>query len=459
MLIWNQFLMSKEKELGIETVNKWLKPLKVVNYDACNLYLEAKDSFQALWFEEHILPTAKFNLRNNNNTPIKVHLSVANFTLPNAANEVAKDTPFSNTFELTYEKIDTDNSFNTLIPYKGNLIPYKLLAELIGYDTVNDTYIDSKLPLAGINPIYIYGLNGTGKTHFLMATTQALRKKGINVLYTKAETFTDNMVRALRAGKMQEFRKAYRHADILIIDDIHIFARKSATQEEFFHTFNTLHVECKQIIISANRSPIELDSIESRLISRFEWGIVLPLQQPAENDLKNILVKKLQGLNFPLQNSVLEFLLKNFGNNPNRLYRSIKALTLRAHLKSTPYNTNSSKEIDIAFVKKLLHDFLEEQKKAILTSDKIIEVTASLYGIRVQDILGKSQSRDCVYPRQVAMYLCREKLSLPYMKIGHLFSRDHSTVMTSVKQIKKNLIRKDEQLMHALNSLHKKLSE
>ncbi len=451
MQAWEQFLQQQETELGAETVQKWLRSLKVQRFDACNLYLEAKDSFQALWFEEHIRGKAQAKLVNGNNKRIKIHLTVANTSpnpkknrVPNKKSKEAKPAAF----QLTFDELDPNCLFQHFVVSPDNQLTHKFLCELAGLS------IPATTSLGTFNPIYLYGPTGCGKTHLLMSLTQTFRAQGLRSIYVRAELFTDHVVTAIRAGEMSTFRQAYRNTDVLLVDDIHVFSRKGATQEEFFHTFNTLHLEGKQIILTANCAPQELQLIEPRLVSRFEWGIVLPLKQlVTPEDLKHLLQAKSQALHFFLPSKVLDFLLETFTSNPKALIKAFEALALRLHLD--PHHTLQN--LTLTAAKTLLSDLLIEEQKSALTSPKIIQAVAEHYGIRLEDILGKSQTRECALPRQLAMHLCREKLKMPFMKIGDLFSRDHSTVMASVKYIQKSLEEDHRDITGAWHAILKKL--
>lgn len=448
MRAWDEFLTLQEIELGIETVQKWLKSLKVLRFDACNLFLEAKDSFQALWFEEHIRQKVLSKLVNNNNKKIKVHLTVANAN----PKKTKKSSPPSKQsfnhhpqFILQFDDLDPYCTFDHFVKSEKNALTEKIFHNL----TQNSS------ELGVFNPIYLHGPSGTGKTHLLMATAHALRSKNLRVLYSRAETFTDHVVSAIRMGEMSIFRQAYRNSDVLIIDGVHDLSKKSATQEELFHTFNTLHLENKQIILAANCSPAELQHIEPRLISRFEWGIVLNLSPLDREELARVIIHKAQFLNFPIHDKVIDFLLENFASGSKSMIRALEALVLRSHLNGQ-MDRHGTMGITIPIAKQILQDLIKEEKQYILTPEKIIQATAEVFGIKVEDIVGKGQTRDCVLPRQLAMYTCRHKLKMPFTKIGELFAKDHSTVMSSVRQIQKGLDAKDSEIMSSLHSIQKK---
>lgn len=464
MQAWENFLTLQDAELGVETVHKWLRSLKVLRFDACNLYLEAKDHFQAMWFEEHIRPKILTKFVNNNKKKIKVHLAIANATPKAPFHKKTKSTeksPLTPTpqFTLSFDTIDPICTFESFVQTENNKLPYKLLTKIC--EKPNLTKTDPNNELQTYNPIYVCGSTGTGKTHLLMATAQGLQEKGLNVLYCRAETFTEHVVSAIRAGEMSQFRQAYRNPDVLIVDDIHVFSRKGATQEEFFHTFNTLHLAGKQIILSANCTPQELQLIEARLVSRFEWGIVLPIDSFNMEECAKVLHKKAEALNYKLPPKVADFLLETFTTSTTALTKALKALILRSHLNEASAGRIISPTISVLQAKSLLGDLMQEEHQNTLTSEKIIQHVSEYFGLKSEDILGRAQSRDCVLPRQIAMFLCRVELKMPFMKIGDLFAKDHSTVMSSVKIVQRALDTDDKldnnEIVGPLNSIRKKL--
>ena len=457
MRAWEEFLLAQEKGLGKDTVDRWLRTLKLVRFDACNLYLKANDSFQALWFEEHIREKVKSSFVNNNNKRIKVHLSVANNTLKeDPVNKKKKKNPQeAPKFSLYFQEKDPYASFSNFISSEPNTLLFKLLCEVAGYSPETSEIGAGPSQLAAFNPIYIHGPSGSGKTHLLMSTAHCLRQQGFRVIYARGETFTEHVVTAIRAGEMQTFRRAYRNIDVLLLDDVQIFSRKGATQEEFFHTFNTLHVEGKQIIISANCAPGELQLIEPRLVSRFEWGIVLPLTPVPNSKKEELLTTRLSAMNFPLTEDLKRYLIKSFASNSKSLCRAVEALALRSHLR--PGKAGGKIPLTPKDAEKLLEDLLKDEFESAITPEKIVQATAEFYGIRSEDILSKSQNRECVLPRQVAMYICRKQLHIPYIKLGTIFSRDHSTVISSVRAVEKRMSVPDRELIGSVNNIIKRV--
>jgi chromosomal replication initiator protein len=302
--------------------------------------------------------------------------------------------------------LDPDLTFDTFVTDPSNELASQVLQEL------------------PFNPILIYGPKNSGKTHLLTSCAHRLQKQGKKIFFVKAEKFTEHVVQAIRLGLMQEFRNIYREIDALFIDDVHIFSGKNATQEEFFHTFNTLHTILKPIVLSAHAAPTLLTGIEPRLISRFEWGISLGIK---EADRVSILQKKAAAWNTPLKAELAQYLVETF---PTSSPAALQALILRSKGK----RIEAPKEAEA-----LLKDLIAAEEKNSLTAEEIAKAVANHYGVRYEDILGKSQTREMALPRQMAMYLCRERLKLTYQKIGEIFGRDHSTVMSSVKLIEKGM--------------------
>lgn len=438
MQAWEEFLNKQDGRLGKQTVDKWLRSLKVVHFDSANLYLEASEAFQLSWFEEHIRPILKSQFTNNNFRTIKVHLSVAE----NPSQKPIKKEKSKTQIFFNPDKLDPHATLENFVPDQNTLVTYQLLSELV---STNQTTF---------NPIYIWGGPGTGKTHLLMGLAHALQKRKLNPLYVRTETFTEHVVHAIRNSEMQKFRKTYRNPDVLLIDDVHLLARKDATQEEFFHTFNTLHTTHRQIILTSQHPPSLLTDIEPRLISRFEWGISLHLEKLSPTALKEVLQRRCDYLHFLLSEEVQSFLVDTFPNSQG-LHRALEALILRIHLLEDASFQRQPNLLDVKLAAKLIKDLIDEEQRNVLTPQKIIYTVSAHYGIKDEDILGKSHTQECVVPRQLAMYLCRTELKLPFMAIGRIFSRDHSTVMTSVKAIQEQIDRQDRDMLSSFHAVLK----
>ena len=434
MKAWNELLKILESQFGKKTINVWLRPLKVVKFDAGNLYLNATSAFQLHWFNEYITPYLHRHLLTGSGRPIKVHLSIE------GENPFVKKEkkPLKNWYQP--DLLEPHANFESFIQSSDPNLPYTILTQLA----------NGSLHLGQYNPIYIHGPRGSGKSHLLMSIAKVLKEKERRCFFVRASTFTDHVIWAFRSTSLQDFRKTYRNIDVLIIDDVHLFARKMATQEELFHTFNHLHTAGHQIILGSERAPRLLEEIEERLVSRFEWGLTLPVAPPSDELRLKILEQRADSLTLSLNLSLKAFLIESFKN----LDTLVQALeTLAFHLPE------ASNPTDLEIAKYHLKHLLTKELETYLTPEKILKIVANAFGIKIEDILGKGQNREWTLPRQIAMYLCREKLKLPYPKIGRLFFRDHSTVITSVKRVKKGAKKKEKTFVVPLRDIQQALSK
>ena len=465
---WQTFLERLERELGKDTVDRWARSLVVKPGNGPKLTLEAKDSFQALWFEEHLRPRLSA-LVDPLGASIEVCLLIAGKTAPKKS--ISKGTGYSSKFDpskfsLTFPEIDPTCTFERFLSLSENEIVVRLFNELCSYlagerlKKLSSVVVPSgdaqRLPPP--NPLYLCGPSGSGKTHLLTAAAIRLKQAGLSVIMAQSDLFTEHVVRSIRAGEMSTFRKLWRTVDALIVDDVHCLARKSTTQEEFFHTFNSLHVAGKQIILSANCLPQQLQFIEQRLVSRFEWGLVLPLHALPRKQFPELLEKKAFHLNFPLSQKLAHFLAEAFPSTPKGCVRALETLIRRLSLSKNRGNATAA-GMTLSQVRDLVADLMEEEQLLALTPEKIINVTAEVYGIKREDLLGRSQSREYVLPRQVAMFLIRKHLKAPFMKIGDHFQKNHSTVMSAIRQVEKLIPDSASDVGSALASIEIRLSE
>lgn len=289
----------------------------------------------------------------------------------------------------------------------------------------------AEAPAKAYNPLFIYGESGLGKTHLLHAIGHYTRSlyPGTRVRYVSTEEFTNDFINAIRDGKQDLLRRRYRDVDILMIDDIQFLENKEGTQEEFFHTFNALHNSNKQIVISSDRPPKQLMTLEDRLRSRFEWGLITDVQPPELETRIAILRKKAaqEGLNAPPE--VLEFIASKISTNIRELEGALIRVTAFASLNRSP--------VDFPLAEAVLKDLFPEAGGTEITASTIMAQTAAYFGLSMEDICGTSRSRVLVTARQIAMYLCRELTDLSLPKIGQLFGgRDHTTVMHADRKIR-----------------------
>jgi chromosomal replication initiator protein len=289
----------------------------------------------------------------------------------------------------------------------------------------------AEAPAKAYNPLFIYGESGLGKTHLLHAIGHYTRSlyAGARVRYVSSEEFTNDFINSIRDGKADGFRRRYRDVDVLLVDDIQFLENKEQTQEEFFHTFNTLHNANKQIVISSDRPPKQLVTLEDRLRNRFEWGLITDVQPPELETRIAILRKKAQqeGLNAPPE--VLEFIASKISTNIRELEGALIRVTAFASLNRQP--------VDLSLAEIVLKDLIPESGGPEITASTIMAATAAYFGLSMDDLCGSSRSRVLVTARQIAMYLCRELTDLSLPKIGQQFGgRDHTTVMHADRKVR-----------------------
>lgn len=292
-------------------------------------------------------------------------------------------------------------------------------------------------PAKAYNPLFIYGGSGLGKTHLVHAIGHYAQNLGNanSVRYVSTEEFTNDFINSLRDDKRQAFQRRYRDVDILLIDDIQFLERAERTQEEFFHTFNTLHNSNKQLVITSDRSPKQLSTLEDRLRTRFEWGLLADIQPPDLETRIAILRKKAAQERLDAPTDALEFIA-------SRINHSIRELE-GALIRVTAYASLTRKPVDLGLAQEVLRDFIPEGETPDITTEGIMAATADYFGVSDADLRGHSRSRVLVNARQVAMYLCRELTDLSLPRIGQAFGgRDHTTVMHSDRKIRKQMAEK-----------------
>jgi chromosomal replication initiator protein len=302
-------------------------------------------------------------------------------------------------------------------------------------------------PARAYNPLFLYGRVGLGKTHLLRAIGNAAVRSGLNVLYVSSEEFTNDLIHAIRMHSTQAFRDKYRRTDVLLIDDIQFIAGKESTQEEFFHTFNTLHGQNKQIVITSDRSPKGLMTLEERLRSRFEWGLIADIQSPDYETRLAILRTNAERLGKAVDPAVLETIARRMQSNIRELEGALNRIIAYAYLRDLPLTPDL---VDTA-----LADLIPEPQP--LSSDQLIAAVAQAFGVSLERLLSRERSAEVALPRQVAMYLLREEAQLSLPQIGDLLGgRDHTTVIHGCQKIA-DLLETDERLRRQVASLREQL--
>ena len=291
----------------------------------------------------------------------------------------------------------------------------------------------SEAPGTAYNPLFLYGGVGLGKTHLMHAIGNEILKhnKNANVLYVTSEEFNNNLIYGIKEGKMENFRNKYRNTDVLLIDDIQFLAGRDRNQEEFFHTFNTLHEAGKQIILSSDRPPKDIQPLEDRLRTRFEWGLIADISNPDYETRMAILQKKAQTDNIIIDNEILSNIATKINTNIRELEGALNKLVALSILKNMPFS--------IALSEEAIADVVHNQNK-VLSIEYIQDVVAKYFNVSVADLKGSRRSSDVVFPRQIAMYLCKSVAQISYPKIGNAFGkRDHSTVMHACEKIESEI--------------------
>jgi chromosomal replication initiator protein len=306
-------------------------------------------------------------------------------------------------------------------------------------------------PSKAYNPLFLYGGVGMGKTHLMQAIGHEVKRLNpeSSICYLSTEKFTNEMINSLRYDKMSTFRDKFRSVDVLLIDDIQFLAQKERTQEEFFHTFNALHESMKQIVIASDRSPKELAEIEDRLRSRFEWGLIADIQPPDLETKIAILQKKAENERVPLPPDVAHFIASNIRSNVRELEGALIRLIAYASLTGV--------EINLATAQQVLKNFIDQQSRKV-TIEAIQKSVAEQFGLRLPEIKAKNNSRQIVFPRQIAMYLAKHLTEASLPEIGRQFGgKHHTTVLHSIEKIEEQR-KADKDLNRMLNKLTEQLS-
>lgn len=311
----------------------------------------------------------------------------------------------------------------------------------------------AEAPAKAYNPLFIYGGVGLGKTHLMHAIGHYILDNNpkSQVVYVSSEKFTNELINSIKDDKNVEFRNKYRNIDILLVDDIQFIAGKERTQEEFFHTFNALYEANKQIIISSDRPPKEIPTLEDRLRSRFEWGLIADIQAPDFETRMAILKKKadVEKLNIP--NEVMVYIATKIKSNIRELEGAL--------IRIVAFSSLTNKEISVDLASEALKDIISSKQTKQVTIDIIQEVVANYYNLKIEDLKSSRRTRNIAFPRQIAMYLSRKLTDMSLPKIGEEFGgRDHTTVIHAYEKISNNL-KKDESLQNAISELSKRINQ
>ena len=420
-----------QKETTYITYNTWLKDLEIISIDDNHIVFKAFSDYQKDLVENRyadlLLNTLQFI--TNINCTFSVVCDTPNQETETDLEEkiVAQNVSSDEDDEITYNNSSLSPKYTFENFVVGDYNRFAHAAAL----AVGET------PYTAYNPLFIYGSVGLGKTHLLHAIGNKILKNNrkAKIVYVTSEKFTNQLINAIAEDKMKIFRNKYREVDVLLIDDIQFIAGKERTQEEFFHTFNTLYENEKQIVLSSDKPPRNIPFLEDRLVSRFEWGLLADISSADYETRLAILRKKAQDANLIIDDLILSDIATKIDSNIRELEGVYNKIVANAFLTHDP--------ITIELAESIINEFISKKEKKI-SADSIQDVVSKYFNINKDDLISPKRSNDIAYPRQIAMYLCRDVANMPYPKIGDVFGgRDHTTVMHACRKIEKEIKEKN----------------
>ncbi|MGM9924415.1 MAG: chromosomal replication initiator protein DnaA [Bacillus sp. (in: firmicutes)] len=442
--LWDQVLNQMEKKVSKPSFETWLKSTKASSLQGDTLTITAPNEFARDWLEgryTHLISSVLYEV-------IGEELLVK-FVIPQ--NQAASEDASMKQVGKKGEKRDDEqadfpqhmlnnkNTFDTFVIGSGNRFAHAASLAV------------AEAPAKAYNPLFIYGGVGLGKTHLMHAIGHYVleHNPSAKVVYLSSEKFTNEFINSIRDNKAVEFRNKYRKVDVLLIDDIQFLAGKESTQEEFFHTFNTLHEESKQIVISSDRPPKEIPTLEDRLRSRFEWGLITDITPPDLETRIAILRKKAKAEGLDIPNEVMLYIANQIDSNIRELEGAL--------IRVVAYSSLINKDINADLAAEALKDIIPSAKPKIITIYDIQKAVGEQFNVKLDDFKAKKRTKSVAFPRQIAMYLSRELTDSSLPKIGDEFGgRDHTTVIHAHEKISK-LVQTDSQLQHHLKEINSRL--
>ena len=415
-------LLTKAKELLKDEMTKisyetWIKNLEIQSFDNDIVVLVASSGFQkeSIQSRYYDLLTNTFNFITNKECQINI------ISKDELQEEEAINLPNDVGYGYSNSTLNPKYTFDTFVVGNNNRFAHAAALAV------------AEAPATSYNPLFIYGGVGLGKTHLMHAIGNAILRKNkkANILYVTSEKFTNQLINSIKDNTSAQFRDKYRNIDVLLIDDIQFIAGKERCQEEFFHTFNTLHESGKQIILSSDRPPKDIQLLEDRLKSRFEWGLIADISNPDYETRLAILRKKAQLDNIIIDDEILSNIANRIDSNIRELEGTLNKLIAKSSLTNSP--------ITMEMAERAINDIVAQQEK-VISAEFIQETVAKYFNINAKDLRGSKRSNDIAFPRQIAMFLCREIANMSYPQIGEDFGgRDHSTVMHACRKIEKEV--------------------
>ena len=410
--IWSMILTRMREDLSETTIKTWFDETTVVALEGNTLVLHCPNSFKRTNIQDRFLPSIEAGLKDIFSADIAVRLLDDNMLRQYQNKEEQKPTSLMESGEFTFE---------TFVIGPSNRLACSAARAV------------ADAPGQHYNPLFIYGDSGLGKTHLLYAIAHVIRQNSPNfrILYIKGDEFINDFIESVRSGKAGDFRTKYREADLMLVDDIQFVAGKVETQNEFFHTFNTLYESKKQIVLTSDRPPHEMAQLDDRLRTRFEWGLMADVQPPALETRVAIIKNKAAQLGFLLSDEIAHYIANKITANVRQLEGTVKKIKAYRDLDGVDINRET--------VDRAIQD-MSKSSEFIITPEVIIREVCRYFRIEEEQIKGQSRSRDCLNARQIAMYLIRRMTSLSLNDTGNLFGgRDHATVINSISKVEKKM--------------------
>ena len=420
---WQSVLGQLQIEMPRASFDTWVRDTRPLKYDDGLMTIGVRNAYARDWLESRLASTVSRLLIGimDSNVAIKFVVLQHDEDQSDSVESIEHDEDETTSAPISIQRNITLNArytFENFVVGSGNRLAHAACLAV------------AEKPARAYNPLFLYGGVGLGKTHLLHAIGNACHARGLSVLYVSSEEFTNDMINAIRTHTTQAFRDKYRSIDVLLVDDIQFIAGKESTQEEFFHTFNTLHGQDKQVIISSDRPPKSLSTLEERLRSRFEWGLTADIQPPDLETRLAILRHKAERTGRFIPDEILGTVAQRVQSNIRELEGALNRILAFADLSGSPLTPNL---VDVA-----LSDLLPQ--RGDLEPQKIVDLVAHYFNLSAEKLLGRDRSRNVALPRQIAMYLLREEANVSLPQIGEaLGGRDHTTVMYAIDKISKEI--------------------
>ena len=444
---WEKILYSIQLSQGISaiTINTWLRPLKVYDVIDHKIYFlinQEKLDERSITFMKSRLYDFYIKEAIQTELTLTEDYEIYFITSPDNLEETKKGSSSSSDYKeynMEESNLNPRYTFDTFVVGDNNRHAHAACVAV------------AEAPAEAFNPLFLYGGVGLGKTHLMHSVGHYVlqNNKNMKVLYVTSETFTNELIEALKKNRMEDFRNKYRNIDLLLLDDIQFIIGKDSTQQEFFHTFNVLHEAGKQIVISSDKAPKEIENLEDRIKSRLEWGLPVDIQAPDYETRMAILRKRAEHDHINIPDEVIQYIATNIVSNIRELEGALNKINLLSKLDKT--------EVTVDFAKETLKDLISKNHNREITPSYITEVVSEHLGIPKDDILSSKRSADIAQARQISMYLCRTMTEKPLEMIGEYFHKDHTTVMHAVDKIKSNL-QKDDNLKDVVETIKKKIN-